>query len=165
MPHAIAIREDGQGSTYAEVEARVQRLAGAFRTAGVTHGDPLRRDDGGVRPAPRRIVAAAAASIVEEFAQRHERLPGFGHPLHKLDDPRTPALLALASEAGVKGAHAAVLAELSAAVDAARGRHLTVNATGAIAAVLLDCGVPAEIVRGFALVSRAAGLVGHKPTR
>lgn len=114
----------------------------------------------------RRIVAAEdepgeAASIVSSFADRGERLPGFGHPLHKPDDPRTPRLLAVAEEAGVKGAHAEALTQLSTAVDAARGRHLTVNATGAIAAVLLDCGVPAEIVRGFALVSRAAGLVGH----
>ncbi len=53
------------------------------------------------------------------------------------------------------------LTALSRAVDEALGRHITVNATGAVAAVLLDAGVPAEIMRGFALVSRAAGLVGH----
>jgi citrate synthase len=31
----------------------------------------------------------------------------------------------------------------------------------AIAAALGDCGVPAGIMRGFALISRCAGLVGH----
>jgi citrate synthase len=36
-----------------------------------------------------------------------------------------------------------------------------VNATGAVAAVLSDAGVPVEILRGFALISRCAGLVGH----
>ena len=50
---------------------------------------------------------------------------------------------------------------LSGAVDAVYGRHITINATGAIAAVLGDCGVPAEIARGFALIARCAGLVGH----
>jgi len=104
---------------------------------------------------------AEARRIVEEHAARGERMPGFGHPVHRPDDPRTPRLLAVAEEAGVAGRHVAALRALSAAVDAARGRHLTVNATGAVAAVLLDAGVPAEILRGFALISRCAGLVGH----
>ena len=40
-------------------------------------------------------------------------------------------------------------------------RAIVVNATGAVAALLADCGVPQEILRGFAVVARAAGLVGH----
>lgn len=36
------------------------------------------------------------------------------------------------------------------AVDEGYGKHITHNATGAIAAVLGDCGVPCEIMRGFA---------------
>ena len=51
--------------------------------------------------------------------------------------------------------------ELSAAIDKVYGKHITINATGAVAAVLGDAGVPAEIMRGFALISRCAGLVGH----
>ncbi len=39
------------------------------------------------------------------------------------------------------------------------GKHITLNATGG--AVLGDCGVPTEIMRGFAIISHAAGLVGH----
>jgi len=50
---------------------------------------------------------------------------------------------------------------LSAALDRALGRHITINATGAVAAVLADVGIPAEIMRGFALTARCAGLVGH----
>ncbi len=46
-------------------------------------------------------------------------------------------------------------------MDAAWGRHLTINATGAIAALLGEIGVPQEVMRGIAVVSRAAGLVGH----
>jgi citrate synthase len=38
---------------------------------------------------------------------------------------------------------------------------VVLNATGAIAALLLDAGLPAEILRGIALISRCAGLVGH----
>jgi citrate synthase len=61
----------------------------------------------------------------------------------------------------VAGPHIAALELLSAALDRALGRHLTINATGAVAAVLADVGMPAEIMRGFALIARCAGLVGH----
>jgi citrate synthase len=50
---------------------------------------------------------------------------------------------------------------LSAAIDETYGKHITINATGGIAAALGDCGVPAGIMRGFAIITRAAGLVGH----
>jgi citrate synthase len=101
--------------------------------------------------------AAEAARVVAE----HRALPGFGHDVHKPEDPRTPRLLAVAREHGVAGGHVAALERLSAALDAAKGKHITINATGAMAAVLADAGVPPELMRGFALIARCAGLVGH----
>jgi citrate synthase len=88
-------------------------------------------------------------------------IPGFGHPHHKPDDPRSPRLLAIAEEAGVPGRHVRALRLLAKEVDAAWGRHLTINATGAVAALLGEIGVPVGVMRGIAVVSRAAGLVGH----
>ena len=41
------------------------------------------------------------------------------------------------------------------------GRPITINATGAVAALLGEIGVPTGIMRGFAVISRAAGLVAH----
>ena len=105
--------------------------------------------------------APEAARIVEEHRAARRPLPGFGHPTHVPDDPRTPRLFALAREHGVAGPHVAAIEVLSTTLDRALGRHLTINATGAVAAVLGDVGVPAEIIRGFALVARCAGLVGH----
>lgn len=46
-------------------------------------------------------------------------------------------------------------------MNAAAGREITVNATGAVAALLGDVGAPASIMRGFAIIARCAGLVGH----
>jgi len=61
----------------------------------------------------------------------------------------------------VPGAHIGALRALAAAIDEVRGRHLTINATGAVAAVLLEIGVPARLMWGFALLSRTAGLIAH----
>jgi citrate synthase len=104
---------------------------------------------------------AEARRLADEHRAARRPVPGFGHPVHKPDDPRSPVLLEVAESRGVAGKHVAALRALSAAVDAAQGRHLTINATGAIAATLLDAGVPAEIMRGFAILARCAGLVGH----
>lgn len=113
-----------------------------------------------------RLVAAAdlraeAAAVVAEHRAAGRALPGFGHPQHRPDDPRSVALFALAERVGAGGAHTAAIRALSAALDAAAGKHVTINATGAVAAVLADAGVPVEILRGVALISRCAGLVGH----
>ena len=102
-----------------------------------------------------------AKEIAIRFRQAKQPIPGFGHPHHKPDDPRSPRLLAIAEEAGVPGRHIRALRLLAVEVDAAWGRHLTINATGAIAALLGEIGIPREVARGVAVVSRAAGLVGH----
>lgn len=104
---------------------------------------------------------AYCREIVAEFRARKQAMPGFGHPIHKPDDPRVPRLFAIAAECGVKGDYIALLKRLGAELDRQAGRHLTVNATGAIAALLLEIGVPVEIMRGLAVVSRAGGLAGH----
>jgi citrate synthase len=113
-----------------------------------------------------RIVASSAVekeakAIADDHRAGKRAVPGFGHPLHKPDDPRAPVILRVAQDSGVAGAHVAALRALAAAVDAAAGKHLTINATGGIAAALLDAGIPAEIMRGFAILARCAGLVGH----
>lgn len=106
-------------------------------------------------------AAAEARRIAVAHRAEKKPIPGFGHPFHKPDDPRSPVLLALAREQGVAGAHVDAVLALSAAVDETFGKHITLNATGAIAAVLGDAGVPRTILRGVALIARAAGLVGH----
>jgi len=106
-------------------------------------------------------VAAAARREVEATQREGRALPGFGHHLHKPDDPRSPKLFQIARANGVKGAHIDAIETLSTIVDQVHGKHLTINATGAVAAVLLEIGVAPEIMRGFAVIARAAGLVAH----
>jgi citrate synthase len=114
----------------------------------------------------KQVAAAAdpdaeALRVVADAKARNERLPGFGHPVHRPVDPRTAALLALAEEHGLRGVHCDALEAVRRSIPEVLGRELPPNATGAIAAVLCDAGLPAEILRGIALISRCAGLVGH----
>jgi citrate synthase len=106
-------------------------------------------------------MQAEARRVAEEHRAALRPVPGFGHPVHKPDDPRSECVLEVATVGGVAGKHVAALRALSASVDAVQGRHITINATGAIAAALADAGVPVEIMRGFAVLARCAGLVGH----
>lgn len=106
-------------------------------------------------------TGARAAAIAEAHRLRKAHVPGFGHHLHKPDDPRAIALLALARERGVAGRHCEALGLLAREVDQSAGRHITINATGAIAAILGDIGIPVRLMRGFAVLSRAAGLISH----
>lgn len=105
--------------------------------------------------------AAYCERVVAEHRSEKRPLPGFGHPHHKPDDPRSPRLFAVAREAGVEGTYIDMLLLLGETFDKALGRHMTINATGAIGALLLEIGVPADVMRGVAVVSRAAGLMAH----
>lgn len=104
---------------------------------------------------------AWAAETVARFRATKSRIPGFGHPYYRDEDPRAARLLAIAEEAGVTGEHIRRLAILSEEVDKAAGRHVTLNVTAAIGAVLCEIGFPVEVMRAVAVVSRAAGLVAH----
>jgi citrate synthase len=113
-----------------------------------------------IRAAPEGMARRARA-VAERHRQARQPVHGFGHPFHKPDDPRSVRLLALAEEHGLAGSHVQALRVLAQAVDEAYGRHLTINATGASAALLGEIGLPQPILRGVAVTSRAAGLVGH----
>ncbi|MFC4274065.1 citryl-CoA lyase [Achromobacter aloeverae] len=105
---------------------------------------------------------AEALDIARTLRAERRPMPGFGHHLHKPDDPRAIKLLALAeAEPELAGTSLRALRSLAAAVDEVAGRHITINATGAVAALLGELGIPTALMRGFAVISRAAGLVAH----
>jgi len=105
--------------------------------------------EGDVRKTAERLIASG------------QPIPGFGHLHHKPDDPRTPRLFAIAEQAGVKQTYMKLLRALGKAIDEVKGRHITINATGAIGALMLDIDVPLEAIRCFSVVARSAGLTAH----
>ncbi|ASL48784.1 Citrate synthase 2 (plasmid) [Burkholderia sp. AD24] len=103
-----------------------------------------------------------ALAIAREHKEKRQAIPGFGHHLHKPVDPRAYKLLELGNaEPELRGQKIATLEMFSEAVDEVFERPITINATGAVAALLGELGVRTEVMRGFAVISRSAGLVAH----
>ena len=100
------------------------------------------------------------AGVAREI-EAGRRIPGLGHPVHKVQDPRTPRIYAIAEETGLAGAHLGRLREVSAAHARQTGRELPINGAGVAGAALADLGFPTALLRGFALLARTAGLLGH----
>ena len=88
-------------------------------------------------------------------------MPGLGHPVHKVEDPRTPRIYAIAEETGLAGSYLARLREVAAVHARQTGRELPINGAGVAGAALADLGFPSALLRGFALLARTAGLLGH----
>ncbi len=89
------------------------------------------------------------------------RIPGLGHPVHKVEDPRTPRIYEIAEETGLAGTYLARVRRGSEAHASQTGRRLPVNGAGVAGAALADLGFQPALLRGFALLARTAGLLGH----
>lgn len=100
----------------------------------------------------------AATALLDEA---EGNFPGLGHPEHKPDDPRSVRLFEIADAEGVRGEHVELMQSVRSVAEQRYDRVLPINATGAIAAITSDMELDWRFVKGFALISRTAGLVGH----
>lgn len=130
-------------------------ILGASETAGELLSAVVRdaADKGG--------MDAAAAEHLARLRAERKPLPGFGHPVHRQEDPRATRLVAVSRELGAAGEHVQALEALARNVAASYGRQLPVNVSAAIPAVLLDAGFPLPAMRGIPLLARTASLMGH----
>jgi citrate synthase len=102
------------------------------------------------------------ATVVVERARSARRLvPGLGHPVHKVADPRTAVLFDLARRHDTFGDHLELFAAIGRVHPQVLGRTLPLNGAGVCGAVLADLGLPLSTMRGVALLARCAGLLGH----
>jgi citrate synthase len=118
-----------------------------------------------VRAAERVGEGTSSAEVAAEMAQAvraaGERLPGFGHPLHRPLDPRAERILELADERGVSGVHVQLARDFRIGAASAWGRPLTMNVSMPIAAVMLDLGFSAAAVKAVPILARTASLLAH----
>lgn len=141
-------------------------LGGGSRFLGVTEdcgrflheviaarSEPLPGDDAG--------WDELALSTLREARAAGLRIPGLGHHVHKQGDPRTPRLFRIAEEEGLYGPHLSLFAAIGRVHPAVLNRVLPLNGAGVCGAALADLGLPLELLRGFALLARTAGLIGQ----
>jgi len=103
----------------------------------------------------------AVEGAVARELEAGRRIPGLGHPVHKVEDPRTPRIYEIAEETNQIGPHLRLLRLVAEAHRSQTGRELPVNGAGVAGAALADLGFPVPLLRGFALLARTAGLLGH----
>jgi citrate synthase len=99
--------------------------------------------------------------IAREAHAAGERLPGFGHPLHKPVDPRAERILELAEDRAVGGPHLELALAFREAVAQTWERPLTMNISMPMAAVMLDLGFSSATVKAVPILARTAGLLAH----
>jgi citrate synthase len=104
---------------------------------------------------------ALARRAVAEQRAAGRFVPGLGHPVHKTTDPRTPVIIAIAEREGLRGPHLRLFEAIGRVHAGVLGRRLPLNGAGVAGAALADIGLPPELLRGVALLARAAGLLGH----
>jgi citrate synthase len=141
------------------VEDTARFLAGIL--ANGAGGDPPGGSEGGEVEGGAVTQRAATDQAVRAVLAAGQRIPGLGHPVHKVEDPRTAPLYAIAATAAIPTPHLSLLRTVAEVSAAATGKALPINGAGAAGAAWADLGFRPEIVRGFALLARTAGLIGH----
>jgi len=166
-PTAIAARltylsapDSLQGALAAGLLGGGSRFLGVTEDAGRFLADALAAHE---QPWPTDEAGwdAAALDLVRRTREAGRYLPGLGHPVHKVLDPRTPRLFAIAEEEGLLGPHLRLYAAVGRVHEQVLGRRLPLNGAGVCGAALADLGLPIDLLRGFALLARAAGLLGQ----
>jgi citrate synthase len=116
-----------------------------------------------VGPMPTSEQAWDALALETVTTQRAAKrfVPGLGHHVHKEGDPRTARLFEIATEEGLYGPHLSLFAAIGRVHPQVLGKTLPLNGAGVCGAALADLGLPLELLRGFALLARTAGLIGQ----
>jgi citrate synthase len=113
--------------------------------------------------------AASLNSVAEKIVAGRlgsdEKLPGFGHQLHKGHDPRRGPMLRLIDEAvaagEIRGSFARAALALETALARAKGHALGLNVDGVTAIVYCELGLPPAAAKGLFCLSRGVGIVAH----
>lgn len=169
-PTAIAARltylsapDSLQGALAAGLLGGGSRFLGVTEDCGIYLHEVLERHqrEGGEMPSDDSGWDDIARRAVADTRAAGRLVPGLGHPVHKHGDPRTPVLVRIADEEGLRGPHLRLFEAIGRVHEQVLGRRLPLNGAGACGAALADLGLPVELLRGFALLARAAGLLGH----
>jgi citrate synthase len=140
-----------QGAVAAGILGAGSVILGAAETCGqvLTNARTRGGDDQAIR------------ALLLEMRGNGERMPGFGHPVHKPVDPRAERILAFAAERGLDGPHVGIARRLPPLVAEVWGKPMPMNVSMPIAAVLLDLDFPPAMIKAIPILARTASLLAH----
>ena len=143
-----------QGAVAAGILGCGSVILGAAESAGKMLADVVSR-------ARETNLEVAATAVITELRSARKPIPGYGHPLHRGEDPRATRLFAVAQEAGLPDLHRKAARQVEALLPTLTGKPLVMNVSAAIPAVLLDAGFPIGALKGVPILARTASLVAH----
>ena len=117
--------------------------------------------DGLLRAKERSLpLETIADEMIQQIVAKGERVPGFGHRVHRTVDPRVEVLFSLARQ----GDEDSAAIRFVRALDVAVKRHikpLPINIDFALAALLYDLGFAPEAGKLIFIIGRVAGLTAE----
>lgn len=104
---------------------------------------------------------AAAREMVLKYKESHKRVPGYGHPAYKDEDPRTTHLFEVARTVGLNPEYPNLAQIIEHTIEDILQKKLVLNVDGAMAALLLALDISPKAGNAIFGVARVAGSIAH----
>ncbi|WP_433858600.1 citrate/2-methylcitrate synthase [Streptomyces kronopolitis] len=147
---AVRVAASARAHPYAIVSAGFGALDGVLHGAasGLAH-----------RMLAEVLDRGSAAAVVADHLRAGQQVPGLGHPLYPVEDPRARTLFRLLED--VPRAHLALQAAREVITTTARHTELHANVDLALAVLTTSTGMPAEAGEAIFAIARTAGWIAH----
>lgn len=103
-------------------------------------------------------IVSLAIDIFNEYNQKKEKIPGFGHRYHD-EDPRARKMADLAIREGMIGNHTKLALSLQDLLY--ESKNIKLNIDGINAALLSDLGFTPDLGLGVFIIGRIPGIIAH----
>jgi citrate synthase len=106
-------------------------------------------------------IEAAATRAVQARRQERAKIPGLGHPLYKVADPRAVALREIAAKYGFDGPAVKTVLAIHEAFKRESGKEVALNVDGMMSAIMLEIGLTPRQMIAVNLLSYMPGIMAH----
>lgn len=106
-------------------------------------------------------IEKSSENLVDQYRIENKRIPGFGHPVYKDQDPRAKVLFELARKNNLRIEYMNIAKQLEHTIEAKLNKKLVLNIDGAIAALLLSIGIKPKAGNAIFALAKVAGSIAH----
>jgi citrate synthase len=110
---------------------------------------------------PNNVADESIAGYVVDLRSRKLAIQGFGHPIHRDNDPRQIALRKLATRIGLATSNIQLLDRIEQIASRIIGRHLPLNVDGLIGALMLEMGFTSDEIFAVTILACLPGIAAH----